>query len=74
MRAAEVAGRTADRIDFLAREVRVDRQWHGKLDEFAPVTYSSSNRTIPASDRVLDELACRNPDDLLRTPEAESVL
>jgi integrase len=57
LRAAEVAGLTADRIDFLGRQVTVDRQWHGKLDQFAPVKYAASSRTIPASGRVLDELA-----------------
>lgn len=57
LRASEAAGLTVDRIDFLRREVRVDRQWHGKLDQFEPVKYASSNRTIPAGDRALELMA-----------------
>jgi integrase len=57
LRASEAAGLSVDRIDFLRREVRVDRQWHGKLDRFEPVKYEASNRTIPASDLVIDALA-----------------
>jgi integrase len=47
LRAAEVAGLTVDRVDFLGRQVAVDRQWHGKLERFAPVNYAASNRTMP---------------------------
>lgn len=57
LRSSEAAGLTVDRIDFLRREVRVDRQWHGKLDRFEPVKYAASNRVVPAGDRVLERLA-----------------
>ena len=57
LRASEATGLTVDRIDWTRREVAVDRQWHGKLDRFAPVKYDSSNRVIPASDEVLAQLA-----------------
>jgi len=59
LRAGEAAGLSVDRVDFLHREVRIDRQWHGKLDRFEPVKYAASNRTIPASDRVLEALAAQ---------------
>lgn len=57
LRASEVAGLTIDRVNFLRREVTVDRQWHGQLDRFEPPKSKASNRTIPAGDRVLDALA-----------------
>ncbi len=57
LRSGEAAGLTVDRVDFLHREVKIDRQWHGKLDRFEPVKYAASNRTIPASDRVLESIA-----------------
>lgn len=57
LRAAEACGLTADRVNFLRREVRVDRQWHGVLDRLEPVKYAASARTIPASAAVLDRLA-----------------
>lgn len=57
LRAGEIAGLTVDRVDFLRREIRVDRQWHGKLDRFEPLKSKASNRTVPAGDRVLEELA-----------------
>lgn len=55
LRAGEAAGLTVDRIDFLRREVRVDRLWHGRADRFEPVKSPASNRRVPASD---EELAC----------------
>jgi integrase len=57
LRPSEATGLTADRIDFLRREVTVDRQWHGRLDCFEPVKYAASNRRVPAAAEVLDELA-----------------
>jgi integrase len=57
LRAGELAGLTVDNVDWLRREVRVTRQWHGKLDRFEPVKSGSSVRTVPAGDRVLEQLA-----------------
>ena len=57
LRAAEAAGLTLDRINFLRREVRIDRQWHGALNRFEPVKAAASNRTIPAGDSVLEAMA-----------------
>ncbi len=57
LRAGEIAGLSEDRIDWLRREVKVDRQWHGKLDRFEPLKSRASNRMVPASDRVLEALA-----------------
>ena len=59
LRQAEASGLTADRVLWLERAVRVDRQWitrHG-LAEFGPPKSAASNRTIPASSFVLDFLA-----------------
>jgi integrase len=57
LRASEAAGLTVDRVDWLRREVLVDRQWHGRLDRFEPVKSEDGLRTIPASDVVLEQLA-----------------
>lgn len=57
LRASEACGLTLDHVDFLRREVTVDRQWHGQLDRFEPPKSKASNRTIPASDRVLAALS-----------------
>lgn len=59
LRQAETSGLTADRVLWLERAVRVDRQWlsHRGLAEFGPPKSASSSRTIPASAWVLDELA-----------------
>lgn len=57
LRSSEACGLSVDRIDFLRREVSVDRQWHGRLDRFEPPKSDSSIRTIPASDVVLERLA-----------------
>ncbi len=46
-----------DRVDFLRREVTVDRQWHGILAQFEPPKSKASNRTIPASSTVLDAIS-----------------
>jgi integrase len=59
LRQAEVSGLTADRIDWLGRAVRVDRQWigHAKPPGFGPPKTAASNRTVPASDHVLQVLS-----------------
>jgi integrase len=58
LRQAEAAGLTVDRVLWLERSVRVDRQWitSHRRAEFGPPKTKSSNRTIPASQWVLDEL------------------
>lgn len=59
LRQGEVSGLTADRIDWLGRTVRVDRQWNRRRGaaEFGPPKSVSSNRTIPASSFVLERLS-----------------
>src|SRR5690625_4319935 len=55
MRQGEVLGLTVDRIDFLRRTVRVDRQL---VDgQFGPVKTAASVRTIPLPQTVVDALA-----------------
>jgi integrase len=62
LRQGEVSGLTADRIDWLGRAVRVDRQlvtrWTDKVkaSDFAPPKTRAAIRTIPASSFVLAEL------------------
>ncbi|MGI8939108.1 MAG: site-specific integrase, partial [Iamia sp.] len=60
LRQAEVSGLTVDRVDWLRRTVRVDRQWRtkGPRDEwgFAPTKTAASTRTIPAAAAVLTEM------------------
>jgi integrase len=57
LRQAEASGLTVDRVLWLERSVRVDRQWlsHRGDAKFGPPETASSNRTIPASAWVLDE-------------------
>lgn len=59
LRQAEVTGLTGDRIDWLGRAVRVDRQWVTRMrpSHFGPPKTKSSIRTIPASDYVLSVLS-----------------
>jgi integrase len=59
LRQAEACGLTADRVIWLARSVRVDRQWNSRQRPaaFAPPKTRSSDRTVPASTFVLDRLA-----------------
>ena len=60
LRAGEALGLTIDRVNFLKREIRVDRQLItsvGSLPTFGPCKTASSVRTIAAPDLVLDELA-----------------
>lgn len=55
MRQGEVLGLTVDRIDFLRRTARVDRQL---VDgQFGPVKTAASVRTIPLPQTVVDALA-----------------
>jgi integrase len=58
LRAGEAAGLTLDRVLWLERAVRIDRQWlsRHRVSEFGPPKSAASNRTIPAADFVLDEL------------------
>ena len=59
LRQAEASGLTVDRVDWLrVRSVRVDRQWSTKVKpfHFAPPKTTSSIRTIPAAQVVLDQL------------------
>lgn len=74
LRQGEVFGLTVDRIDFLRREVRVDRQLvtrPGNVTEFAPPKTKASLRTVPLPQTVVDALAVHlaehgtGPDDLV---------
>jgi integrase len=58
LRQAEAPGLTVDRVHWFKRTVRVDRQWITSCcrADFGPPKTKSSNRTIPASQWVLDEL------------------
>ena len=70
MRQGEVFGLTVDRIDFLRREVRVDRQLLtrlGRRTEFGPPKTPASVRTIPLPQVVVDALAAH----LAEHPAAE---
>jgi integrase len=60
LRPGKGLGLTVDRVDFLRRTVRVDRQLStvaGKPPTLAPVKTPSSVRTVPVPQPVLDELA-----------------
>jgi integrase len=60
LRQSEAAGLSVDRIDFLRRTVRIDRQWFTPPtgpDHFGPLKTAGSARTITAADDVLAELA-----------------
>lgn len=70
MRQGEIFGLTTDRVDFLARRVRVDRQLGSVSNErpqFTPPKTDSSNRTIPlpvsVGDALLEHLATFEPGD-----------
>lgn len=60
LRSAEVRGLTRDRVDFLRKTIRVDRQLarvtHGKAT-FGPTKTKASDRTVPIPDMVIDALA-----------------
>jgi integrase len=61
LRSSEAAGLTVDRIDFLRRTTRVDRQWQQATQKtaggFTTTKTRASNRVIPTSQWVLDEIA-----------------
>jgi integrase len=59
LRQAEAAALSVDRIDWLGRTVRIDRQWVDKQQDFGPPKTSASTRTIPASAAVIMELSRR---------------
>ena len=60
LRQGEALGLTVDRVNFLKRELRVDRQMvtpaHGE-PALGPVKSNASLRTIPLADAVLEALA-----------------
>ncbi|WP_329091369.1 MULTISPECIES: site-specific integrase [unclassified Streptosporangium] len=61
MRWSELAGLTVDRVDFLRRTVKVDRQLartpKADGDMFIPPKTKASNRVIPLPQTVVDALA-----------------
>lgn len=57
LRWSELAGLTVDRVDFLRRTLRVDRQLKRDSAEFAPPKTAKSTRTIPVPQFVIDALA-----------------
>jgi integrase len=56
LRQGEAAGLSVDRVDWLRRTVRVDRQW-SQAGAWAPPKTSSSARLVPVPSEVLDVLA-----------------
>jgi len=76
LRQGEVLGLSVDRVDFLRKTIRVDRQLltRGKGGpQFGPPKTEAAYRTVPVSATVTDELAAHvatfgtGPDDLLFT-------
>ena len=76
MRQGECFGLTVDRVRFLERSVKVDRQLvtvSGKPSTFGPPKTNASNRTIPLPQVVVDALAAHlaafpaGPDGLIFT-------
>jgi integrase len=60
LRQSEATGLTADRINFLGRELKVDRQLVTPAKgepSFGPLKTSRSYRTVPLADVALEELA-----------------
>jgi integrase len=56
LRQSEARGLTLDRVEFLRRQVRVDRQAaHGSSD-WVPPKSANSDRSVPADDVVLDAI------------------
>jgi integrase len=56
LRQGEAAGLTVDRVDFLRRTVRVDRQW-SQAGGWSPPKTRASIRTVPVAAEVLEVLA-----------------
>ena len=72
LRQGEALGLTVDRIDFLRRTIRVDRQLvtlQGQDPQLAPPKTEASMRTIPVPQLVIDALA----DHLARFPSTDLV-
>ena len=71
LRSSEAAGLTVDRVDFLRRTTRIDRQWQQATQTttggFTTTKTRASNRVIPTSQWVLDEIAAH----LARRPAGE---
>ncbi|MGI9084435.1 MAG: tyrosine-type recombinase/integrase [Aeromicrobium sp.] len=57
MRPGEATAVTLDRVDFLRRTVRVDRQLLTRTHTFGPPKTKASHRTIPLPQVVVDSLA-----------------
>ena len=60
LRQGEIFGLTLDRVDFLRRSARVDRQLvgiRGQAPKFGPPKTASSVRTVPLPDVVLEALS-----------------
>jgi integrase len=60
LRLGEALGLTVDRVNFLKRELRVDRQLvtiSGQAPRFGPPKSDSSVRTVPLADSVLEALS-----------------
>lgn len=81
LRPGEAAGVTVDRVDFLRRTVRVDRQLLlTRPPVFGPPKTSSSDRVVPLPQVVVDALAAHiaqhspGPDGLLFTSGPPSAL
>ncbi|MCU1483667.1 MAG: traSA:integrase fusion protein [Actinomycetia bacterium] len=83
LRQGELSGLSVDRIEFLRRTVRVDRQLISRnvpQPVLGPVKTASSNRTVPLAAVVLTALSehlrafpAENDQLLLRTPAGEPV-
>lgn len=76
LRQGEVFGLTVDRVDFLRKTIRVDRQLitrGGSQPAFGPPKTAAAYRTVPVPSSVTDELAAHiaefgtGPEDLLFT-------
>lgn len=60
LRTGEALGLSVDRVDFLRRQLRVDRQLvdpAGGGVRFAPPKSARGDRTVPIAERLVDELA-----------------
>jgi integrase len=60
LRAGEVTGLTRDRVDFLRRQLQIDRQLVSPVaatPRFGPPKSAQSIRTVPLADHVLDEIS-----------------
>jgi integrase len=57
LRFGELIGVTLDRVDFLRKTLRVDRQWRDRYNNFGPPKYPASYRTIPLAEATIGILA-----------------